>query len=717
MTARNVRPAPRWLPPLTIGSLWLLHTLANWLWLNKNVMTRGWDRVGALINSLFYYDTLSTWSLQSLFKASVQDMLRPPLFGVSMAMMYKFFDVSADVAVMVNTVYWAILLTACYGLGSRLGGWRLGVLSAVLVALIPLVYAMSRYSYFEFSVAALVALTLYLLLASERFEKRGASILLGVSLGLGALLKRTFPIFVVGAGLVVFFQAGLPRKLWRSLRSLSLPRWRDVGLAVGGGLLLSALWYWPNRDLAQTLPADGWMFPLWWALLAVTIYLLLQPPGAVSNFLSSGAVGLSLASLWYLPRADFIQQLLYSGWGVNDPRGRTVDLLAPATYTEYLGSIVYGLSPFFVLLLILSLGLLAVHALVKRRRLLPARWWDSGWLLLVASPLVAHLSLSVSIYKEPRAITPLLPLLGVILAGALLALPWRWPRRALIALAVGFGVVQFFAVSFTETHWLVTETNFARPLLGQRGVFAQGPYLELPDSGLNDPGYYIAGDVLARVEEGRRRQGWEEASLGVLAGSSHVHVGMFFYEHLLHYPHIHVEDPVQVHPLESPYSMAYRYDYVLLLDWRNRGSVLRAAVDLILGEKRALFEQAFELETTYTLPNGSQVYLYRRRMRPPAGVDDSALYDAAQVLRETAGPDDLVIVHPPALLSRFLENDWGTAPIATLDTAGPALERADRVFLVIGPGAEAEPALPGFAPVAEQRFGPVRLLTFEASVP
>ncbi|HFD39120.1 MAG TPA: hypothetical protein ENJ31_04640, partial [Anaerolineae bacterium] len=161
MTARNVRPAPRWLPPLTIGGLWLFHTLANWLWLNKNVMTRGWDRIGALVNSLFYYDTLSTWSLQSLFHASVQDVLRPPLFGVSMAVMYKLFGVSADVAVMVNAVYWAILLAACYGLGSRLGGWRLGVLSAVLVALIPLVYAMSRYSYFEFSVAALVALTLY----------------------------------------------------------------------------------------------------------------------------------------------------------------------------------------------------------------------------------------------------------------------------------------------------------------------------------------------------------------------------------------------------------------------------------------------------------------------------------------------------------------------------------------------------------------------------
>ncbi len=702
---------------LVLTGLWAFHTLANWVWLSKNVMTRGWDRIGALINSLFYYDTLSTLSWQALFKATVQDDFRPPLFGVSMALMYKLFGVSPDVAVMVNAIYWIILLVACYGIGSRLGGQRLGLLSAVLVALLPLVYAMSRYSYFEFALTALVAMSLYLFLAGEGFTKRRASLLLGLSLGLGMLLKRTFPVFVIGAGTVVFFQAGLPRRLWRSLRSLTLPRLRDVGLALGGGLLLSALWYWPNQDLAQTLPAGVWMFPVWWLLSATTIYLLLQPATVVTNFLSSMALGISLASLWYLPRADFVQQILRIAWGVHDPRGRTVDLGAVSTYTEYLGSIVTGISPFLVLLLFLVGGILLIYRPVKEHSLFPKRWWASGWTMLIVSAVVAYLILSTSIYKEPRAITPLLPTLAVVLAGMLLALPWRWLRTSLIVLVVLFGVIQFFAVSFTETSWIVIKTAFPRPVFGQWSLFAHGPYLELPDSGLNDPGYYIGGDVLKRVEEERLRQGWDEISLGVLASSSHVHEGMFAYEKHRAYPAIRIENPVLAHPLESPYSMTYRYDYVLLLDGHNRGAAVRETVDLLLGERRSLFEAAFEPETTYDLPNGDKVYLYRRRMRPATEYPDASLYQAAEMLHETATAQDLVVVAPADMVSRLLEYYRGKAPVVPLDRFTPEQGgRALRLFLVTTWDADGGALSARYGPPSRDvPLGELHVLVFEVA--
>jgi hypothetical protein len=712
----------RWGPALLVLGLSLFHGINNWIWLSKNVMTRGWDRMNALVNSLLYHQTLSAFSLQALFKATVQDEIRPPLFGLSMAAMYGPFGVSQDVAVMVNAVYMFVLLAASYGIGSRLGGRRLGMLSAILVSLIPLLFAMARYSYFEFSLAAIGFLSIYLLLASERFEKRGFSVLLGLSLGAGLLIKRTFPVFVIGALSVVALQAGLPRKFWTRLRALPRLRWRDVGLAVAGGLLLSALWYFPNRDIAQTLPAGPWLFPLWWAMATATIYVLLQPASTGTNFLSCCALATSLASLWYLPHFDFVGRALRAGWGVADPRGRGVDLLSLVTYTDYLESIVDGFSPFYSLLLLLGVGLLLAYAIWHRRRPVPKPWWDWGWWPILASLVVAYAILSTSIYKEPRAITSLLPYLGVILAGVLLALPWRPVRTALIALAIGFGVVQFFAISYTETHWLVEGTRFGKVVLGQRGVFAQGPYLEVPDSGLNDPGYYIAEDVLRQVEAGRQREGWETLSLGILAGSSHVHAGMFAYDQLLSYPAIQVENPVQAYPQESPYSMAFRYDYVLVLDEGSRGEAMQEAVRLILDERRSLFDRAFELEKVYSLPDGSEAYLFRRRYRPTAVYSDSSLYELAGVLHEEVTSEDLIVVHPPGLLNGLLETYWGAAPVVPSAEWASLEERPRRVFLVTAQEADGTAQIEALfdaygPPTQDLAFGELRLAVFEASGP
>jgi 4-amino-4-deoxy-L-arabinose transferase-like glycosyltransferase len=612
---RSQRAPDRWAPVLLLAGLVLFHAINDWIWLSKNLMTRGWDRIGALINSLYYHQTLSHLSLQTLFRAATQDEIRPPLFGLSMALMYGPFGLSQDVAVMVNVVYMGLLLAAAYGIGVKLRGRRLGMLAAALVALLPLLFAMSRYSYREFSLAALVLVSLYFLLASERFEKRGPSLLLGLSLGLGLLVKRTFPIFVVGAVLVVALQAGLPRKLWTGLRQRPHLRWWDLGLAIAAGGLLAAVWYFPNRELAQALPAGFWSFPIWWLLAGATVFVILQPASAVTNALSGGALALSFASIWYVPHSDFIQRALRAGWGVNDPRGRLVDLASVSTYTEYVSSILYGFSPFFALVLLLAAGLLLAYLVARRRRLLPGRWWDWNWWALIASLFVAYAILSSSIYKEERAILPVLPLLGIALAGVLLELPWRRLGAALIVLVLAFGLVQFFAVSYTEAQGLVKATSWSQPLLGQRGLFARGPYLEVPDSGLNDPGYYIAGDVLQCVEAARLSEGWDTISLGVVAGSDHVHVGMFVYDQLLHYPAIQVENPVLSHPEESGYDAASREDYLLVLDQGNRGPDVSETADLILNGRRSSFEQTYGVEKVYALPDGSEATLFRRRTR------------------------------------------------------------------------------------------------------
>jgi 4-amino-4-deoxy-L-arabinose transferase-like glycosyltransferase len=657
----------RWSPALLIAGLWLFHAVNNWVWLSKNVVIRGWDRIGALVNSLYYHGTLSEFSLQALFNATVQDAIRPPLFGMSMAAMCRLFGVSADVAVMVNVGYLLILLAASYGIGKKLGGRRAGLLGATLVALVPMVFAMSRYSYFEFSLAAFTTLSIYLLLASDRFERRSTSLLLGVAMGLGFLIKRTFPVFVLGALVVVFVQGRLARKLWSRLLSRPRPRWRDVGLAVGGGLLLSTVWYLPNHDAAQQLSAGYWLLPIWWALATTTILFALQAPSPETNFLTCGFLSLSIASAWYAPQGfEFITRLLRTAWGVRDPRGRAVDYASLDTYGAYLQSILYGFSLVFVVLLLVAIGLVLANRISRRRRLLPVPWWGWGWWAGIIAVVVAYAILTTSIYKEDRAITPVLPMLAILLAAALLKLPWQRLRVALIALAIIFGLVQFFAISYTGPHWLVERTRFGRPVLGQWGLFTQGLYLETPDSGQNNPEFWIADDVLERVEATRQREGWGTISLGIIAYSSHVHAGTFAYDQIRLYPSTRLEDPTITYPQDSAYSMAFRYDYVVVLRNKNRREIVREAENLILEERRAWFELGFEEEKVYPLPDGSEATLFRRRYRPPSMSDPESLYGVAGYLRQTAKTDDIVVAQPPALLVALLAHYWGPTPVATL---------------------------------------------------
>jgi len=58
------------------------------------------------------------------------------------------FGVSVDVGTMVNVLYLALLIGSVYGIGQRLGGRRVGLLAAFVVATFPMTYAISRYFYF-----------------------------------------------------------------------------------------------------------------------------------------------------------------------------------------------------------------------------------------------------------------------------------------------------------------------------------------------------------------------------------------------------------------------------------------------------------------------------------------------------------------------------------------------------------------------------------------
>jgi 4-amino-4-deoxy-L-arabinose transferase-like glycosyltransferase len=176
-----------------LALLILFHLVNNLLWRSSNEVVYGMDRMFHLVTSLAYYDILADRvSASTLFSALTWSDYYPPLVHLVAAAFYKVFGVSMDVAALSNSLYLVLFLLALYGIGERLGGPWVGLLSAFVVSMFPIVFSMSRYLYIDFALTALVAVNVCLLLRSDRFERKGYALLYGLSLGLGMLGLEAF---------------------------------------------------------------------------------------------------------------------------------------------------------------------------------------------------------------------------------------------------------------------------------------------------------------------------------------------------------------------------------------------------------------------------------------------------------------------------------------------------------------------------------------------
>ena len=682
-------------PALLITALVAWHTVHNWIWLSDNTVLTGWDKARHLVQSLTYNNLLTPLTLRTFFNALISDSVRPPFAPMAAVPLYRLFGTSSDVAAMLNILYLAVALVATYKIGVLLRGRSLGVLSVLLLALFPMFYAMSRYFYLEFPLTALVALTMWLLLGSDGFQKRGTSLLFGLCLGLGLLTKRTYVAFVAAPVALMVLTSDVFPALWRRLRGGIRLDLKHAALALGGGLALAALWLLPNWSTIQERALGGWIFPIWAGLVIITIYLLLRHSGPDVNFFSAVALGAVVGSTWYLANTGFVQRMLLFGYGVNDPRGRTIKIGDLHTYTEYLVTLInQHISLSVAVLLIVAALALGIALLRGKRSLSALPKIRSGWWAVVLWLIGPYVVLTLSIYHETRAITPVLPAIALLGAGLILKIPWRSVRIVLVVLLLLFGVIQFYAVSFEPLHGLVEATSLRLPLLGDTGMLGRGGYLQVPDAAATDSGYWIEPDVLQRMEQERLAQDWESASLGLLVNAKQINFEHFAYLTLAegYYPQITVERLARAHGPEPVYPRLFQHDYVLVKrDNAASDADSQAVIEQILDEPTSLFQQAFALEKAYPLPDGDTVFLYRRQERPPDGVAADLSPKLSQALSSMASEGSAVIVIPPnlvPLLGQQLEKDLDVYALPGKESTGETLAAIaashDIVFAVFG---------------------------------
>jgi hypothetical protein len=169
-------------------------------------------------------------------------------------------------------VFVPLLAAACFGVGRLVSGPRAGLLTVVFALGTPMIVSEAHEAYVDPMQTALVAVSVWAILASRRFERWGIAALAGGATGLAMLTKETTPIFLAGLLIVVVARGG-----WR--------RWRGlIAYAVALGVV-AAPWYLYHRaqlsqlviahtsqaNVAETNPLGG-TYPTLLSLKNITWY-------------------------------------------------------------------------------------------------------------------------------------------------------------------------------------------------------------------------------------------------------------------------------------------------------------------------------------------------------------------------------------------------------------------------------------------------------------
>ncbi len=201
----------------------------------------------------------------------------PPLTFLVGSLATLIGGVSVAVPVLAqNLVYVPLLALGCYQTAKLGAGPRAGALAVVFALGTPLLIEQFHVFMLDAPEAAFVAVSVWLILASDRFSRLGFTTAAGVAVGLGLESKQQFPTFVAGLVVVVI----LRNRGWRNWRGIVM--FVLVALAVGSpwyALHLSELSSFNHAAVATALPGTrpdrisianlGWYL---WALLNTLLF-------------------------------------------------------------------------------------------------------------------------------------------------------------------------------------------------------------------------------------------------------------------------------------------------------------------------------------------------------------------------------------------------------------------------------------------------------------
>lgn len=431
------------------------HIFVNLTWQSQNTAPATWDPASYLALSERMYAEYKHGGWQAFYKAFLNfDPNRAPLVPVLYAVSYMVCDNNLSSAYWVDLAGLVVLCLALYGIGRRIAGPWCGLAAAWITMTFPMIFDLSRRFYVEMPLAATVATAVYLCIVSRGLQRFGVAALLGVALGVGLLIKITFPLFIVGPALVVclagIFGPGGRRKA--RLVTIIL----NLAVALGIASLIAGPWLVHN-------------FSSWTRYLSANVsgYLGQMYSNTITGYILSIAA-LTFLFLYLLFAAVLVALRLALGGRYPGEKARTPTDIRDRNIA------LAGVAVWFVL------------------------------------PFTAGL---FSLNKDMRLLAPMMPALGLLLAYLYVRVtPSR--ARAAPAVLLLLMAVPFYGVSFlTPRHLTWQDGGNEQPAIQDANIFQRLVINRVFAPNRND---WKGEEVVSAVEEAISRRFAESGRVAVV---------------------------------------------------------------------------------------------------------------------------------------------------------------------------------------------------------
>lgn len=206
----------RWSPYAwgAIGATAAFIAVTGW-WLTQDRSIPIFDVGDQLETVLEYHQMLQAGNLLGPF---THETVYPILVHMVGALAVSVGGVSVASPVLgENLVFVPLLALGCYQTGRLLFGRLAGMLAVIFVFGSSLLISLSHVLLLDAPLTALVAVSVWLILASEDFSRPGVAAMAGLAVGLGLNAKVQFVLYVVGLIAIVMLHGG-----WRNRRGLAI---------------------------------------------------------------------------------------------------------------------------------------------------------------------------------------------------------------------------------------------------------------------------------------------------------------------------------------------------------------------------------------------------------------------------------------------------------------------------------------------------------------
>jgi Dolichyl-phosphate-mannose-protein mannosyltransferase len=202
-------------------------------WLTQDDRVQDWDNGLHTIEAFTIRDDIASGHLTAPF---TEFNTYPPFGHLVGALGVLIAGKSpASVILASNLVFVPLLVAGCFGVGRMVfASERAGLLAALFALGTPMIVSEMHEFLLDPQQAAMVAVSVWAILASNRFERPWVALLAGVLSGLAMLTKETTEIFLAGLLAVVVVRGG-----WRN--------WRGVLAYALALLVVAGPWYFYHR--------------------------------------------------------------------------------------------------------------------------------------------------------------------------------------------------------------------------------------------------------------------------------------------------------------------------------------------------------------------------------------------------------------------------------------------------------------------------------------